>query len=219
MCISSRTPLAIILRLALINLWSILFIAYFSLFAKRLQKWDNQEPLQCYKTAGVAASSWSHPYADNIYIGITFFTTFAAVYLAILLALAPRISVVLSYSSISNSPSSGKLYQNLPRAGFQLLFFLFPSLDRMTSDGQRFLVQIALLQCPVHIWSIFALRASNNRKLDAGGGEQEWGFGQIVAMVFLGATVFPIIDNVTGKFISLSVMECLAKNLCWRTFS
>jgi hypothetical protein len=67
---------------------------------------------------------------------------------------------------------------------------------------QSLIVNVALLQCPLHIYSIFALRSSNERYLDSGGAERDWGFGQIVAMVLLGANILPVIDGIAGESLS-----------------
>ena len=59
-----------------------------------------------------------------------------------------------------------------------------------------------MLQCPLHIYSIFALRAANERYLEGGTTEQEWGFGQIAAVVLLGENILQIMDGVVGKCLS-----------------
>jgi hypothetical protein len=59
-----------------------------------------------------------------------------------------------------------------------------------------------MLQCPLHIYSIFALRAANERFLEEGSSEREWGFGQIAAVVLLGGNILQIVDGVVGKFLS-----------------
>jgi hypothetical protein len=67
------------------------------------------------------------------------------------------------------------------------------------TDLQYTLLGIAMLQCPLHIYSIFALRASNERYLEDGSSEQDWGFGQIAAVVLLAGNILQIIDGVVGK--------------------
>lgn len=48
---------------------------------------------------------------------------------------------------------------------------------------RQFLVFIvAMLQYPLHVYSIFAFRASNEDLLSGRNIEQEWGYGQIVSL-------------------------------------
>jgi hypothetical protein len=51
----------------------------------------------------------------------------------------------------------------------------------------------------LHIYSIFALRTSNEQYLETGSAEKDWGFGQIVAMVLLAANILPVVDGVAGS--------------------
>jgi hypothetical protein len=76
--------------------------------------------------------------------------------------------------------------------------------DLVASDTENQLLSVALLQCPLHIYSIFALRASNERYLDGGVSGSDWGFGQIVAMVLLGANFLSIADGITGMSTDVS---------------
>jgi hypothetical protein len=76
------------------------------------------------------------------------------------------------------------------------------------TDLQFAILQIAMLQCPLHIYSIFALRASNERYLENGSAEKEWGFGQIVALILLGGNILQFVDGVFGMF---SPPECVLK--------
>ncbi|KAH5160497.1 hypothetical protein HBH69_044600 [Parastagonospora nodorum] len=73
--------------------------------------------------------------------------------------------------------------------------------DLVASDTDIGILSLALLQCPLHIYSIFALRASNERYLDGGVSGSDWGFGQTVAMVLLGANFLSIADGITGTLI------------------
>ncbi|KAK8124261.1 uncharacterized protein PG998_000020 [Apiospora kogelbergensis] len=51
------------------------------------------------------------------------------------------------------------------------------------------ILTLALAQYPVHGYMVYALRASNEKFL-SGSSENEWGFGQIVAMTLVGSTLF-----------------------------
>lgn len=68
-------------------------------------------------------------------------------------------------------------------------------------------LSVAMLQCPLHIYSVFALRASNERYLEERRAEREWGFGQVAAMVLLGGNVLQIVDGIAGVFRPLARFE------------
>ncbi|KAK8090453.1 hypothetical protein PG997_005414 [Apiospora hydei] len=50
------------------------------------------------------------------------------------------------------------------------------------------ILEVAMIQYPVHGYMVYALRASNERFL-SGSSENEWGFGQIVALVLVVTTL------------------------------
>lgn len=57
---------------------------------------------------------------------------------------------------------------------------------------------LAILQCPVHGYMLFALRASNESQL-SGDSENQWGFGQIVPLVLFISVATDFIQAVVGK--------------------
>ena len=56
---------------------------------------------------------------------------------------------------------------------------------------------LALLQYPLHLYSVFALRVSNEHLL-SGQSENAWGFGQIVALIMLAQTFIQCFRGVKG---------------------
>lgn len=60
-------------------------------------------------------------------------------------------------------------------------------------------ISIALLQYPLHLYMLVALRKSN-MKLLSGDQEDSWGFGQIVALVMLGSTVVECLRGLKGTW-------------------
>lgn len=56
----------------------------------------------------------------------------------------------------------------------------------------------AALQFPLHVYSIFTLRANNEGLLSAGSTEREWGFGQIVAMMLLAPNIMTLVTGFQG---------------------
>lgn len=59
-------------------------------------------------------------------------------------------------------------------------------------------LSVALLQCPLHGYILFALRASNEDYL-SGESENVWGFGQIVALVLLTSVAVECIRATVGE--------------------
>jgi hypothetical protein len=51
------------------------------------------------------------------------------------------------------------------------------------------IIQIAWLQCPVHIHSLSVLRQCNEHFVESGHTEHDCGSGQIVAIVLIGANI------------------------------
>jgi hypothetical protein len=67
---------------------------------------------------------------------------------------------------------------------------------------------VAAMQYPLHLYSIFTLRASNESLLASGTTEQQWGFGQIVAVILLGTNLVVLVNGLQGLYItSLSCVQ------------
>jgi hypothetical protein len=67
---------------------------------------------------------------------------------------------------------------------------------------------IAALQFPLHVYSIFTLRSLNESLLISGSAEQEWGFGQIVAVILLGTNLVTLVNGFQG----------MLSSFCWAKF-
>ncbi|KAH7123579.1 hypothetical protein B0J11DRAFT_315464 [Dendryphion nanum] len=207
------------IRLSLIMIWTALFITYFAIFAQRLQTWDYQTPLQCYKTNAISNSRDRHPYFDNIYISLTFFFIMCSLFYALYISLggplrnkwsefASAIDAFLSSAHDSGAAKfltdfiTGAAMPAMFHFSLQLVTVSLPMLSGQMSfpatELQRRILGIAMLQCPLHIYSIFALRASNERFLEEGGAERQWGFGQIAAVVLLAGNLLPIVDGIAS---------------------
>lgn len=213
-CISSDGRLKRHTRQLLIIIWAVLFITYFSIFAARLQSWDNNIPLHCYRTKNISYPGDKHPRADHAYIGVTFIYTVFSIGIALrqstgrqeksqTLELRLLERVIAEMPKLATSRPGGMIIASLRGEilGLQAVYGI--GADLVASDTENQILSLALLQCPLHIYSIFALRASNERYLDGGVSGSDWGFGQIVAMVLLGANFLSIADGITGKLISV----------------
>jgi hypothetical protein len=68
-------------------------------------------------------------------------------------------------------------------------------------DGKQITaLLVALLQYPVHMYSVFALRAANESRLTQGNTEQDWGFGQVVAVILLGNNVVLLAEGILRTY-------------------
>ena len=65
-----------VVRLLLIGLFAILYLAFSIRFGIALKGWDDSLPGHCYDSARIALPDASHPYVDNIYLSITCFYLF-----------------------------------------------------------------------------------------------------------------------------------------------
>jgi hypothetical protein len=217
-CIFTDGPLKGYTRLSLIAIWAALFVSYFSIFATHLQDWDEEAPLHCYHTRYISHPGNPHPRSELAYLGVTFLCIMVTILYAILVALAQRSHQGLSpwqkgahlieslFTPLEGTigPNSNSLTVTVQDTIIQPYLDIMQLLtstqaDVVASDAQNFIIGVATLQCPLHIYSIFTLRATNEQYLDAGGAERNWGFGQIVAIVLLGANILPIADGVTSK--------------------
>ena len=66
----------------------------------------------------------------------------------------------------------------------------------------------AIMQFPLHLYFVIALRASNANRL-RDGSENEWNFGQIVAMVTLLPTIVECFLGIAGAHRPYLLAKCL----------
>ena len=57
---------------------------------------------------------------------------------------------------------------------------------------------IAMLQFPLHTYSVIALRIANEKLLKSGNVEQQWGFGQVAAILLLGGNLVVLLNHFQG---------------------
>jgi hypothetical protein len=78
-------------------------------------------------------------------------------------------------------------------------FFLaaFQRNIKFLKNGTYYVIGFAILQFPLHLYAVIALKLSNKRLLE-GGNEAHWGFGQIFAVAMLGLTCFQLADGIRG---------------------
>jgi hypothetical protein len=196
------------------TIWAALLVTYMSIFTSRLQKWDAEVPFHCYKTALISRPGDPHPLVDNVYIGFTFLYSMVSFFYAVTLAISTNVKFrkmlrgkqKRAVEFLNSLPADNPISEGVAAGiqGWSLAISLaeaHPVAFGGSMDIQYTILMIALLQCPLHIYSIFALRAANERYLEGGSEEAQWGFGQTVAVVLLGGNVLQIVDGVVGEWL------------------
>jgi hypothetical protein len=193
-------------------IWSSLYLGYTIAFGIRLRSWNDDKSGHCYLTSSISASGANHPYVDNVYISVTCVFVISSLYAA--LGLRDAAFNHTDYrdriqSALDRGPQQLEAL-NLNFAGFEVLdLALFvPHIRGVTAptfaedpDGKQIsALFIAFLQYPVHMYSVFALRAVNESHLIQGNTEQDWGFGQVAAVILLGTNVVMLVDGILSTY-------------------
>lgn len=71
--------------------------------------------------------------------------------------------------------------------------------DHVEAEASLLVLSLAMVQYPVHGYMLFALRHSNEAYL-SGDSENSWGFGQVVALVLVAATIMDCVRSIISKF-------------------
>ncbi|PGH04733.1 hypothetical protein AJ79_07012 [Helicocarpus griseus UAMH5409] len=166
-------------RYLTIALFALIFLAYSIVFGIRLNQWDPERPGACYNTAATALTNKPHPREDLIYLGVTCTFFYSALPGAIH---NPELKLLMKF-----------IEKRSHRALFSSVAIDAAGLDdfeQRVEDRSWSVLALSMLQFPLHLYFVIALRASNQGLLEGGrGGENSWGFGQVVAIVMLGGTV------------------------------
>lgn len=80
---------------------------------------------------------------------------------------------------------------------YVLLFMTTGDVEEAEERAETVLI-LSFVQYPLHLYSVVALRVSNGRLLE-GDSEDTWGFGQVVALVLLGAVLARCVYGVFGE--------------------
>ena len=166
-------------------LFSILYLSFSIVFGVKLRAWDIETPGRCYNTSRIAASGDSHPLVDFIYLALT--------------CMHCLLTLLLFFKYIGGAFVPGTEWvteqvdvPSLPRTELQE----YRARGREMSSAM--ILQIALIQYPLHLYMVIALRSSNEDHI-GGDSENYWGFGQIVALALASATVFACVKGIFGE--------------------
>jgi hypothetical protein len=177
-------------------IWSCLYLGYTIAFSIQLRSWNNDKSGQCYITSSISASGASHPYVDYVYISVTYVYVISLLYTAL----------IFNYVAFNYTDYRDRILlvldrgrQQLEALGLSFAGFEGLGLALFAKDPDRkqsITLLFVLLQYPVHMYSVFALRAANESRLMQGNTEQDWGFGQVVAVILLGSNVTMLVDGI-----------------------
>ncbi|RSL48803.1 hypothetical protein CEP54_012731 [Fusarium duplospermum] len=202
-----------------------LFFSFSVVFGIKLSNWDENVTGKCYNTRRISSPNGSHPSSDIAYLAVTCFYSIYALWSCStsafpILALAcfskqPFQSDLARRFTRKWEAFLGKLRvrEVIQRGRFYASIFfpvsMHPSILVLSGYFTVLapprpeirvwvLVPLAMLQYPLHLYMAIAIRKDNDRFLE-GGSENDWGFGQIVALVLCAATCIECIRGVSGK--------------------
>jgi hypothetical protein len=193
-------------RLVLMAVFAVLYLTFAILFGVRLSNWDDKIPGRCYDTSHLALHNAQHPYVDRIYLGVTCLYMFAVLGFALGLALArcevdqrkdlmrSIILICRIYSRIVKTISSGPLGNWADADDLESqIWYMFGIPVKLAQANP--VLQISMLQLPLHLYFIIRIRLSNEPLLSNGSDENRWGFGQIYVLVI---SAGPVIECFKG---------------------
>lgn len=209
-----KKPNAIAFRVALILVFLSLYFAFIILFGLKLQSWDDSVAGHCYNAGRISAQGAAHPYVDNIYLAITSLYLFASLAASLQ---AVRVGLQKFIRDLRDPLVPGRRSPSWIRGLNAIDLWLFfaspallsePSLLSQVKDGTLLpqlwhsrpdaaaqaddasvnILTVGLIQYPVHVYTLFALRNSNESYL-SGDSENQWGFGQVVALVLVASVL------------------------------
>jgi hypothetical protein len=186
-------------RYTVIYIFAILYVIYIILFGIRLRSWNLSVQGHCFDTSLTATPSSTHPGVDYAYLVVTCFYAYASLIAAFVLHKDEEhhgigIEAGEGLSETPDFCSRRGAETQAEEATDKVVKRMMVRRDKT----ERYVLTIAFLQYPVHVWSIFALRAANNNVLTAGKEEQEWGFGQIFAIMTLGGNIISLCNGIGG---------------------
>jgi hypothetical protein len=163
-----------IIRCGLIALWAALYLIYTSVLGHRLREWNYNTPGACFNLSSSLFST-SNPLS---LINIDYIVAMYLYSLAALVVVFTRVFTISQWALKPRSVASREERSSL----FTLLILCF-----------------AFIAFLIHADAIVQLRNENESLLTSGNTEQEWGFGQVSAMILLTPNVVGIAIIVSGK--------------------
>jgi hypothetical protein len=165
------------IRFGSLVLFTSTYLAFAITFGVRLSGWNDDELGHCYDASTVAFTDRHHPGIDHIYLAIT--CTYC---------LCSLLMCLTCHATLSVADHPDKFHRLVHRVASR------HTAERLAPS----IVLVALLQYPLHLYMVIALRAVNEGRL-TGGSENAWGFGQIVALILMSATFLECVRGIAGR--------------------
>lgn len=203
----------------LMVVFGVLYLVFAILFGGHLGRWDDNVPGRCYNTRYLALPDAHHPLVDKIYLGVTCFYMFGALNFALILAISrcevdqawgmlrPVIEYCKVFASItdrfSRFPGIGSWAD---QQGLQSIIW-YPFELQIALARANLVLTTAMLQLPLHLYFIIRLRLSNEPLLSNGSDENQWGFGQIYALIMSAGLVVECCKGYLSAYICSILCE------------
>ncbi|KAK2746305.1 hypothetical protein FQN55_005733 [Onygenales sp. PD_40] len=180
-------------RYLFIAIFAILYLAFSIVFGIRLTNWDTSEPGMCYSSSGIAPAN-NHPGVDHIYLG----ATCAFFYVALICAIIDPSALSRLQDKVAQKTRLAETLRRISRGGMNFSYSEGAPENTVT-ENSRIILSLAMLQFPVHLYFIVALRVANTDLLEGGSEENDWTFGQVVAIVMLGGTLLECYKGIRAE--------------------
>ena len=165
----------------MILVFAILYIVFTAFLGQRLDHWDYERAGFCYNSDDLALPNAHHPTVDKRYLGITATYSLTAIGMSLLFAV---------------SKADAERERTKSKCGTGLRIGLEQNLVR---NWQLTILLIALLQLPLHLYSIWTLRHFNEPLLASGAVENEWAFGQTYVLIISGGVFVEFFKSIRSK--------------------
>lgn len=109
----------------------------------------------------------------------------------------------------SKHPYVDQIYLGVTASYVFSLLILATTICRVPSTRlywQKSIILVGTLQFVLHVYTLVALRISNQPLLDNVALEDQWGFGQVIAVIMLFATLLECAKSVEGEL--LIIFQC-----------
>ena len=183
-------------RWTLIGISSILYLSYVIVFSYRLAYWDDSLPGHCYDTSLTALPGARHPQVDNTYVTTTSSYLFVS-FVYTIVAYINKSTGGFGWWGLVGAYNK-KVAKGQRRNGKKVLGRA-PGGPNNKFWSEVVVLSICMLQFPVHLYFLIAVRVSNSHLLEGPESESEWKFAQILAIGLLGTNLFEVVKGIGGK--------------------
>lgn len=97
--------------------------------------------------------------------------------------------------------------------GLLIVATVYCRAESLRAESQKSVLVVGLIQFILHVYMVIALRVSNQSLLNDASLEEEWGFGQVLALVMFGSTLIECAKSWEGMILSCNVLGTLT-NWC-----